>query len=342
MTDRESAEEIEAHATRWVVRTDKGDLDASEQAQLDAWLAGDSRRRGAFARAQAAWMMLDRAQALGSVDRFAFSNADPGMARKGETRRRAILGGVAVAAGFAAFTPLLITQGLRTRFDTALGEIRRVPLKDGSLAAINTQTQLAVDIQPTVRHVKLDRGEAWFEVAKDPKRPFLVASGPVRVRAVGTAFSVRKQEGGSEVLVTEGVVEVWSQNADKARTYLAAGQRAFVSDAAGAVAPKVAPLEIDRTLAWRDGQIILDGEPLVQAAAEFNRYNARKVVISDSDMGQQGLVGWFRVNDPEGFAQAAAATLGGQVLVRDNVILIARSNEKGVANSDGNPSALHP
>jgi transmembrane sensor len=52
-------------------------------------------------------------------------------------------------------------------------------------------------MKPGLRQVKLDRGEAWFQVAKDPQRPFVVESGPVRVRAVGTAFSVRRREGGA-------------------------------------------------------------------------------------------------------------------------------------------------
>src|SRR3546814_6499165 len=81
---------------------------------------------------------------------------------------------------------------------TAIGEIRRVPLSDGSLAAVNTQTTLDVTMKPELRQVALKDGEAWFQVAKDRSRPFVVEVGDVRVRAVGTAFAVKRTESSEE------------------------------------------------------------------------------------------------------------------------------------------------
>ena len=95
--------------------------------------------------------------------------------------RRVLLGGFGLAAAVAAgvvLTPVLSRQ----RYRTLVGEIRRVPLADGSMAAINTDTTLDVRFQKAERAVTLDRGEAWFQVAKDAPRPFVVESGPVRVR----------------------------------------------------------------------------------------------------------------------------------------------------------------
>ena len=316
MTERESAADIEAEAARWVVRADRGDLSGEDRAELDLWLAGDSRRRGALARAQAAWSVLDQG------DEPALAANAPPLRLRGRPRRRDVLAGLGAAAAAACAAVVLGPRLGSVNYATALGEIRRVPLADGSMAAINTSTSLGVSLRPEVRRIKLDRGEAWFQVAKEPERPFVVESGSARVRAVGTAFSVRRRDDGSDVLVTEGIVEVWSEASPGERMRLAAGQRTFISDAVGAAPPTAAGPAITRSLAWREGQIILEGEPLVDAVAEFNRYNERKIVIADPALQGERLVGWFRTNDPEGFARAAAASLGGGVQVAGNTILV--------------------
>jgi len=315
MIERESAADIEAQAVRWVVRADQGELTRVDEIALDAWLAGDPRRQGAYARAQAAWVMLDRARALGGAA------AEEPSSNRWRPGRRSVLAGLSAAAAACAAI-VVAPRLLNARYGTAVGEIRRVPLSDGSMAAINTDTVLDVAMRPRLRQVKLDKGEAWFQVAKDPQRPFVVESGPVRVRAVGTAFSVRRREGGSEVLVTEGVVEAWSEDVAGEPRRVRAGERIFVSDEVGPATPAVAPIDISRNLAWREGQIVLDGEAFASAAAEFNRYNARKIVIADGAMADQKLVGWFRTNEPESFARAAASSFGGRVTVRGEVILV--------------------
>ncbi|WP_165186518.1 FecR family protein [Caulobacter soli] len=314
MIERESAADIEAQAVRWVVRADQGEVTEAERTELDAWLAGDPRRQGAYVRAEAAWTMLDRARAL---------NGDPATPTVSTRRpdRRGLLAGVGAAVAACAAV-IVVPRLLSARYGTAVGEIRRVPLSDGSMAAINTDTVLDVAMRSDLRQVRLDKGEAWFQVAKDPERPFVVKSGPVRVRAVGTAFSVRRREGGCEVLVTEGVVETWSSDAGDAPRRVAAGERIFVSDEAGPATPAVAPIDITRDLAWRDGQIVLDGEDFGAAAADFNRYNDRKIVITDEKLADEKLVGWFRTNEPESFARAAAASFGARVSVRGEVILV--------------------
>ncbi|PIB95642.1 FecR domain-containing protein [Caulobacter sp. X] len=314
MVERERAADIEADAARWVVRIDRDSDNAGLRAELDAWLAGDRRRVGAYARAEAAWTHLDRASVLAAPDA-------PGSVGTPLVRRRGVIAGFgALAAGLAAV--MVAPRLLARRYDTALGEIRRVPMSDGSVAAINTDSALEVDMRPRLRAVKLERGEAWFAVAKDPDRPFVVESGPVRVRAVGTAFSVRKREGGSDVLVTEGVVEVWTQDGKGAPRRVAAGQRLFAENDGGVATSPRADADLGRQLAWRDGQIVLDGQTLAEAAAEFNRYNDRKIVVADPRLADERFVGWFRTNDPEGFAEAAATTFNGKVsLGRETIVL---------------------
>lgn len=314
MVDRESAADIEADAARWVVRVDRDGKDSGVRAELEAWLAGDRRRVGAYARAEAAWTHMDRASVLSVEDA-------PARVETPLIRRRGVIAGFgALAAGLAA--AVVAPRLLARRYDTALGEIRRVPMADGSVAAINTDSELEIAMQPRLRAVKLERGEAWFAVAKDPGRPFVVESGPVRVRAVGTAFSVRKREAGSDVLVTEGVVEVWTEDGRTPPRRVAAGERVFADNNAGILTPPKADADLTRQLAWRDGQIVLDGQTLAEAAAEFNRYNDRKIQVADPRLADERFVGWFRTNDPEGFAEAAALTFNGKVSQSGDAIVL--------------------
>jgi transmembrane sensor len=179
-------------------------------------------------------------------------------------------------------------------------------------------------MKATERDIRLTQGEAWFEVAKDPARPFVVHAGRVRVRAVGTAFSVRRRGDGAEVLVTEGTVETWVEGHEAQQTRLAAGSKAFVGDTPSPE-PIAAAAAINRSLAWREGQIALEGETLADATAEFNRYNSQKLVIEDPALAREKLVGQFRMAEPMAFARAVASTLGATVLADPDSIRLSRN-----------------
>lgn len=329
MEERETAQAINDQAADWVARLDAGALDRTTQADLDRWLAGDERRRGAFFRAQTTWRMLDRASVLGGgvreptdVGVTAISVDAPD--RRIDRRRALWAGGALAASVAAAVLGIALRPTPPEQIETALGEMRRVPLQDGSLAAVNTETKLAVDIQPGSRNVRLDKGEAWFQVAKDKKRPFVVAAGDVRVRAVGTAFSVRRLEEGADVQVTEGVVEVWTVGREANMARISAGTRTYVTYASGSAASTENRPAIDRTLSWRDGQLVFDGDTLGEAAAEFNRYNVVKIKVAPELSGEK-VVGRFRTNEPEAFARAASIMFDARVRKEDRNIELSRN-----------------
>lgn len=309
-----SANEIDDEAALWAVRIDARGADAEQDPELKAWLAGDPRRAGALLRAQAAISFLDRGRALAGSTPLQTPSSN----------RRALIAAGAVLAALAGGGLWRLRP---QRLDTGLGEIRRVPLADGSMVAINTSSTLEVDLKPKAREISLKQGEAWFQVAKDPERPFVVAAGPVRVRAVGTAFSVRRREqdaSGVDIMVTEGVVEAWVEGVDAPRHRLSAGGRLVL---ASTTAPPIAQSasDIERSLAWRNGEIALDGESLEEAATLFNRYNSRPIVIEDPDLAKERFVGLFQTNAPESFASAVAATLGAEVRVDERAIRIGRA-----------------
>jgi transmembrane sensor len=310
-----SAQDIEGEAARFVVRLENEGRSRALEDEIESWIGDDTRRRGAFLQAEAAWVVL--ADIAGDD-----SHADaPEGEKQGQSRRWLLAGGTAaLAACFAGGVALLWPQ---QKYETAVGEIRRVPLADGSFASINSDTRLAIKLEKAARIAELDRGESWFQVAKDPARPFTVQVGRVRIRAVGTAFSVRRREGGADVLVTEGIVDAWVEGAEGHRVRLSAGERAFVADNAAITKAASNASDIDRALAWRSGRIDLSGESLDTAIAEFNRYNARKLVVVDAALGREALYGMFRTDDPEGFAAAVEVSTDARIVERtaDRIVI---------------------
>lgn len=307
-------------AARWAIRLDGAPLDDAEQQALDAWLTGNERNRGALLRAEAALAYLDRGRALAEPD-----VEDVEEDRRAVLGRRAVLiGGTASGLAAMAGVAFLALRAAPVEIGTAIGELRRVPLPDGSVASVNTDSKVLVAMARRHRDIRLERGEAWFQVMHDKSRPFVVAAGGVRVQAVGTAFSVRLREGGADVLVTEGVVETWVVGREAERMRIAAGSRSFVAETAPTSEVVSASADIDRALAWRSGELALNGESLDYAAAELNRYNLRKLIIDDPALGREPLVGYFRTDQPENFGRAAAGMVGAKVAIEGEAIHLHR------------------
>lgn len=316
----DSAADRDDAAAEWALRLEGAPLSIDEQRALDAWLEADERCAGALLRAEAALAYLDRGRALSQPE----EPTDEAGRATFLARRAFLIGGALSGLAAAGIVGALLMRDTAVELQTAIGEVRRVPLGDGSIASINTNSKLAVTLLPSRRQVKLASGEAWFQVAHDEARPFVVEAGDVRVRAVGTAFSVRRREGGVDILVTEGVVEAWVVGHEDKRTRIGAGCKSFVADDMPTIAVIGRPAEIDRQLAWRTGELVLNGENLDYAVSEFNRYNRRKLVVGDADLGREPLIGYFRTDQPEQFGQAAAKLLGARAEVHADIIMITR------------------
>ncbi len=318
----ETSEQIEVAAAIWAMKDRP--LSPEDDALLTAWLAGDTRRRGALLRAQATLSSLSRAKALGPVGKWGpmeKGNPEPARIIDQMSRRKLLIasgaaGGLA-AAGLAGF----LIGHYEDETSTAVGEIRRLPMSDGSIAAINTQSRIRVSMTQAARNIDLVRGEVWFNVAKNKARPFTVSAGLARVQAVGTAFSVRRQEAGAEILVTEGTVKAWLEGGDQPAVWLNAGDVAVLNPKT-AVSKDHAPDLVENALAWREGQIALTGQSLAQAADEYNRYNRLKIVIQDPELGQERLLGRYSADDPEGFSNAIARSFGAEITRSDNTIYV--------------------
>lgn len=306
----ESASEIESSAASWAAKIDRGGLSFDEQAALEKWLVADTRRLGAYARALAVNAHFDRAVALGpgfSPDDF--EEERPPSPPAFNRRRFLFAGGSALAASIAAAVGFgVLSTGAAVV--TAKGDTRRIALAEGSAITLNTDSRIEPRFEKRLRQVDLVRGEALFDVSRDRDRPFVVHAGDVRVRVLGTSFSVRRfDDGAVEVAVLEGHVEVGAAGELHPHS-LRRGQRVRVSRRGDFQMDHMSHVALERSIGWRRGIIDLHGMTLAQAAAEYARYSDRRIVIADPAVGAMKVTGVYSTSDPLGFARAAALSLG--------------------------------
>lgn len=330
--------EIAKQAAQWVVRRDRG-LTAEEAQALAAWRAADTRHEGALVRALAMNIRLDRVQALGDqYDPAIFAAAAPPQPRRARAipaaaTRRAMLwgGGAAVAAGLAGAGAVLLPARFGKRYMAPRGEVKLIALADGSRMTLNSASAIEVRYSRDARDLKLISGEALFDVAKNRARPFVVDAGDVKVRAVGTSFSVRRLVGKpTEVVVREGVVEITrvaphqTLTRDPTPILVAANERAIAALDGGVTAEPLSPPEVQARLAWKDGMIAFKHTTLVEAAQEFARYSDTAVVIDDPVLAGERITGLYAAADPVGFAEAAAVGLDLKVRIDESGVHLYR------------------
>jgi transmembrane sensor len=189
------------------------------------------------------------------------------------------------------------------RLQTAVGEQRSVVLGDGSLVTLNTSSSIEVHMMKDRRTVKLLAGEALFEVAHDPRRPFDVTTGETTVRAVGTQFNVDRRAASTTVTVVEGQVAVFTtpdgtKGGGQTSLPLSAGEQLTV-------APRTArhPVRTDvaTAIAWTQRKLIFERRQVGEVADEFNRYNRQVIEIQSAELRNQEVTGVFQANDPGSF-----------------------------------------
>ncbi len=338
MSKRETSTEIDEAAASWAMRIDEAVPTEDEQADFEAWLNGDIRRVGAFARAQAVLVHVKRAKALGSEfepasfgrDRAEAGNieslADAPPGTSGLTRRRLLIGASAVAATGALAVVIPAGRATAHVYETGRGETRLVPLEDGSTVTLNTDSRIAVTIGRAHRTVQLVRGEALFKVATASRAAFTVEAGDTSLRAANATFAVcRLGERPLQVKVCAGNVEVQRTTSTPSRTRLLRANTQATMPSDGAIIERsVTPEALQRGLAWQEGMLSFEDTPLLQAAEEFARYSNRRIRIADPAVGSETVTGLYAANNPEGFARAVALSLDLHMQTSSGGIILTR------------------
>lgn len=319
-TSATARQAIEAEATRLFLKARASDAEADWDAAY-RWIEQHPAHGYAFAKVEAGWDLAARLRDVaperldGGADSGAAAPVSiasvrpvPPMPFPGTpVTRRFAMGEIAASLIAAIGAVAWRFGGAGEHYETDVGERRVVTLADGSLMRLNTDTAVTVDLAPGQRSIRLLRGEASFDVAHDKARPFVVAADDARVRAVGTAFTVRLRRDLTEVTVSEGIVGV--RDGGKGERHVAAGNAAAVRRGTIAVTA-LAHTDIQRRLAWQDGRLSFDGDTLEQAVDEFNRYRTVPIVIGDPALAGVRIGGTFRSDRSADFARALEQSFG--------------------------------
>jgi transmembrane sensor len=336
----ESSRQIEDRAAEWLAHRDSGRWSDADQRELETWLAASFEHRVAFLRLEAAWEKTKRAKAFGvgvparmvpppgewrttpffGATNSATSDAEPvrdlskGAVRPSRNARR-MRWGIAASVLLAASAALYFYSSVSSKdhYSTPVGGTASIPLKDGTKVTLNTASEIRIDLSSKdLRRVDLEQGEAFFDVAKDPARPFTVFAGDKRITAVGTRFAVRRDaDGDVRVTVTEGTVRFDSGEGERppADAGMSTEQRPVLL-LAGTIAratkdsllvQKDAAQAAESSLSWRSGYLIFDDTALADAVAEFNRYTREPIRIEDPGVAAIRISGKFRSDGADVF-----------------------------------------
>ena len=319
-------EPVRAEAAVWLARLHSDLRSADTERGFRAWFSANPLHAAAFERMTNTW---EATRCLNSEARPRWRPEEPVYVRRS---RRTLL---AIAASVVAFTilgawvlwpktPLAAAQV----FETDLGERRSLMLPDGSRLVLNTNSRVSIAFERNERRLILEKGQARFDVAKSPGRPFIVQAGSKQIVAVGTAFDVRWIESKLSVVLFEGEVTVSSSDAPPqssvALVTLEAGELAQFDHSA--VTIRSMP-KLDREEAWLDGRAVFEGTRLSDAIAEMNRYTRRRLEYSDP-IGEWRISGTFSVDDVDAFARSLVDLFPISIEITDERIVLRPTNDQ--------------
>lgn len=346
--------QIQSEAADWLVEFQTGEVNASARARFADWLRSSPEHVCAYIELVTLWedaRLFDRGRTIDIDVLIAAARTEPDVVSLGTPRgsapapasashpvsgKQAWLGRhlkVAVAATVA----LLVVAGSLVisrpaQYATGIGEQRTVSLADGSSVELDAVSRIQVQFSTRERRVDLLEGQALFRVAKNAVRPFVVVSGVTRVRDVGTQFDVSRSPSNTIVTVIEGRVSVSYPYQSIATPSpvpvplrpieVGAGEQIVV---APHVIPRPEPANLTTATAWTRNELIFDSTPLPQVAVQFNRLNARQMVIEGPQLREFHVSGVFPALDPASlprFLQFLRTQPGIQVTETDDQIIV--------------------
>lgn len=324
-----------------LTRVLKGPMKPSEQAEFEAWLAADVLNSEAYARVAEAYERIGEAASAQEImamrrEALAFEVKKPAfgawvLAAAACALFAAIIG-FSYLGNVPSIGPQIASQSSmpaaapRDHYATAVGERLTATLSDGSILTLNTASEVKIHYTQALRRIEVVRGQVFFSVAHKPEWPFIVEGAGQAVRALGTEFEVRIDNGHIGVVLVQGRIAVGKPRALasgdlRGAVEMQAGERAISEGdlpiAQDDVSPayEVSAVDAVEMTTWRNGRIVFNSTPLSEAVAEINRYRATPLVIEGAELAAQKISGVFRTADANGFA----AVLGGVLPVEEKI-----------------------
>lgn len=279
----------------WLSRLATGEAGAAMLAEFEKWRDCDPRNEKALIEARRLWLLIGKPLEAQYTPAMASAPARRTVRRMSGRRWRpwlATAAGLVLAVGLGG-------QWLRDwRHDqfTATGEQRTIALGDGSTMWLNTASAADIRVDGQARRVRLVRGEAYFDVARVPGRPFIVDAGQGQVRVLGTAFGVRRDGSDVAVTVQRGRVQVMGGGTPPVVVTPDQAVRVHAGDRLKAVEP----VDAERVLSWRMGRVQFENRPIQEVLDELKRYDRRFVIFSypgAGDLRVSSIVDLARIDE---------------------------------------------
>ena len=345
--------QAEHEAAEWIFRFNEQEVSEEERRAFQTWLTAKPENESAYCAQKANWTALTDMRTLADYDDLiAESFFERWMMKASdafEQIRRAVAQPQAAAAAASLAVVLILGAFLwRGAFigdpaapdhATQIAEIREVKLEDGSIVTLGALSSIDVDFADGARRVRLLSGEAFFDIAKDPDRPFFVAAGDTMVRVVGTKFDVRHGAGTIRVSVLEGIVEVnkagetlvdkrssgalSASDGQALRQTLTAGQR--IVSASNAVLAPVEAVEPSDVALWRKGRLSYVEARLGDVVADMNRYYDGEIIIADASLKDRRFTAAMRADQIDVLIDMMASDMSVDVEAAGDNRLILRS-----------------
>jgi transmembrane sensor len=323
------APQIIDQASEWFVAMREPSVSAEHREAFADWLRASPVHVGAYLEITRLWADSAGISPEFSADATA-AQADnvfplrsepghPGASHKHPVSRRLALAASLLAACLLGATAWWHFTRPPT-YVADVGEQRIITLEDGSTVKLNSRSRFAVSMTPQQRQVDLLEGEALFEVTHNSSRPFIVTSGEVAIRAVGTQFDVNRKRSGTVVTVVEGRVQVTGPSAGS--IFLSAGEQATVGSR-GMVA-RQSKANIGAVTSWLQQELVFEGEPLSAVIEEFNRYSRTPIVLSDPSLADLRINAVFHTTNPDSLLRFVTRFDGVEIERTDNEIRIHR------------------
>lgn len=294
-------------AAQWIIHQEDGEWSEADQAEFEVWLDETEGNKAAYWRLKHTWREADR---IGALGRGGADNAD--VISDHRIRRwwlaPTIAASIAATVGIGVVTLRPFSEPTPTiaagEYATAVGRQKTVGFPDGSRVQLNTASLVRASVTPKRREVWLDKGEAFFDVARDEGRPFVVHAGNRQITVLGTKFAVRRDGDKVTVTVLEGRVRVDELAGNRAvrSAIIGRGDIALARGQATLVTTR-SEGRVEDALAWRGGMLRFDQTSLSEIAAEFNRYNTKQLIVNDAEARGIRIGGMFPASDPEAFVR---------------------------------------
>ncbi|MBT8342717.1 MAG: DUF4880 domain-containing protein [Desulfatitalea sp.] len=336
-------------AVHWLVQLESESLSSEKQADFWDWLYQDYKNKATFQFVECVWASVGELKhdpmAVQLTESLRSKRSQPSKSRVFQGIRLSLprirFAGAAVTALLILASFWLIQTGIfqKQRFITAIGEQKTIALSDGTIVRLDTQTAIEISFNKQFRNIVLKKGKAFFSVAHAPHRPFIVHTDGITAQALGTQFSVYKQERDIAIAVTKGRVQVSSGDTGfltapqsipgnpKEPTAVDINPTPYHLGAPQNLSKKVVesgqiiivdkqmiryviePVDMKTETAWQEGRLELQNKPLEDVVKEINRYVENRIIIDDDALRKTRINIILKIKNRSDFLKTLEAVI---------------------------------